>query len=86
MNSKYKEIGLPMHCSCLFSVELIILLSLERINAYLSIDQEAKPTHEGVPPAYWPASGSVVVENLRAKYSVDGPEVRILTNFWHFIP
>ncbi|KAF8528008.1 P-loop containing nucleoside triphosphate hydrolase protein [Hysterangium stoloniferum] len=49
--------------------------SLERIEAYLNIDQETKPTPQGVPPAYWPASGSLIVENLRARYSADGPEV-----------
>ncbi|KAF8515052.1 ATP-binding cassette transporter [Hysterangium stoloniferum] len=49
--------------------------SLERIEAYLNIDQETKPIAHGVPPAYWPASGSLIVENLCARYSADGPEV-----------
>ncbi|EKM83611.1 hypothetical protein AGABI1DRAFT_66408 [Agaricus bisporus var. burnettii JB137-S8] len=49
--------------------------SLERIQAYLTIEQESKPTARGLPPAYWPASGSLVVENLSAKYSQDGPKV-----------
>ncbi|KAF9029722.1 hypothetical protein BDZ89DRAFT_1065204 [Hymenopellis radicata] len=49
--------------------------SLERIQQYLSIEQEPKPTEPGTPPAYWPASGSLVVENLSARYSVDGPKV-----------
>lgn len=30
---------------------------------------------DGVPPAYWPASGDLRVENLTARYSVDGPVV-----------
>ncbi|KIK58410.1 hypothetical protein GYMLUDRAFT_246115 [Collybiopsis luxurians FD-317 M1] len=50
-------------------------VSLERIEAYIQIEQEAKPTGQGKPPAYWPASGELQVENLSAKYSPDGPEV-----------
>ncbi|KAL7284518.1 hypothetical protein ACG7TL_001809 [Trametes sanguinea] len=38
-------------------------------------EQEPKPTPEGVPPAYWPASGRLEVENLSARYSEDGPKV-----------
>ncbi|KAJ7785923.1 hypothetical protein B0H16DRAFT_1657372 [Mycena metata] len=49
--------------------------SLERIRGYISIEQEPKPTAEGVPPAYWPASGKLSVEKLSAKYSADGPKV-----------
>ncbi|KAJ7489333.1 P-loop containing nucleoside triphosphate hydrolase protein [Mycena latifolia] len=49
--------------------------SLERIQRYLTIEQEPAPTAEGMPPAYWPASGSLRVENLSARYSADGPNV-----------
>ncbi|KAG6857593.1 hypothetical protein H0H87_010161 [Tephrocybe sp. NHM501043] len=49
--------------------------SLERIQGYVQIEQEPKSTKQGVPPAYWPSSGEVRVENLSAKYSVDGPKV-----------
>ncbi|KAJ7462775.1 P-loop containing nucleoside triphosphate hydrolase protein [Mycena galericulata] len=49
--------------------------SLERIRGYISIEQEPKPTASGTPPAYWPASGKLSVENLSAKYSADGPKV-----------
>ncbi|KAF9016393.1 hypothetical protein BDZ89DRAFT_1094518 [Hymenopellis radicata] len=42
--------------------------SLERI-------QQAKATNQGEPPAYWPASGDLRVENLSARYSLDGPKV-----------
>ncbi|KAG5653497.1 hypothetical protein H0H81_012707 [Sphagnurus paluster] len=49
--------------------------SLERIQGYVQIEQEPKPTQGGVPPAYWPASGEIRAENLSAKYSVDGPNV-----------
>ena len=43
--------------------------SLERIQQYLIIEQEPKPTEAGVPPAYWPASGNLKVEKLSARYS-----------------
>lgn len=43
--------------------------SLERIQQYLVIEQEPKSTSDGIPPAYWPSSGEIVVENLCAKYS-----------------
>ncbi|KAJ7141418.1 hypothetical protein C8R44DRAFT_763397 [Mycena epipterygia] len=49
--------------------------SLERIQRYVTIEQEPKPTPAGVPPAYWPASGSLSVDKLSAKYSPDGPKV-----------
>ncbi|XP_006463829.1 hypothetical protein AGABI2DRAFT_187296 [Agaricus bisporus var. bisporus H97] len=49
--------------------------SIERIHGYLNIEQEPKSTANSVPPAYWPARGSLVVEKLSAKYSQDGPEV-----------
>jgi ABC-type bacteriocin/lantibiotic exporter with double-glycine peptidase domain len=48
---------------------------LERIQDYVNIEQEPKPSGNGVPPAYWPASGEIRVENLSAKYSLDGPTV-----------
>lgn len=49
--------------------------SLERIKAYTSIENERKSTPEGQPPAYWPSSGKLQVNNLSARYSVDGPDV-----------
>lgn len=49
--------------------------SLERIEQYVQIEQEPKPTENGVPPAYWPASGELRVEKLSARYSTDGPRV-----------
>ncbi|KAJ3799615.1 hypothetical protein GGU11DRAFT_858145 [Lentinula aff. detonsa] len=49
--------------------------SLERIGAYIAIEQEKPPVPEGVPPAYWPASGHLRVEGLSASYSQDGPKV-----------
>ncbi|KAI5825519.1 hypothetical protein K523DRAFT_323377 [Schizophyllum commune Tattone D] len=55
--------------------------SLERIGHYLNIEQEPKATEDGKPPAYWPASGSLKVENLCAQYSKDGPLVLKNINF-----
>ncbi|TFK19880.1 ATP-binding cassette transporter [Coprinopsis marcescibilis] len=49
--------------------------SLERIQQYLNIEQEPKPSDRGIPPAYWPADGSLHVENLSASYSPGGPRV-----------
>ncbi|OCH83833.1 P-loop containing nucleoside triphosphate hydrolase protein [Obba rivulosa] len=49
--------------------------SLERIEQYLEIEHEPKPSPDGIPPAYWPASGDLKVEKLSARYSPDGPRV-----------
>ena len=47
----------------------IIPFSLERIQGYLDIEHEPKETEAGRPPAAWPASGDLRVENLSARYS-----------------
>ncbi|SJL07707.1 uncharacterized protein ARMOST_11057 [Armillaria ostoyae] len=49
--------------------------SLERIHAYLGAEQEEKTSKDREPPAYWPTSGELRVENLSARYSPDGPKV-----------
>ncbi|KAF8139844.1 hypothetical protein EV363DRAFT_1444330 [Boletus edulis] len=50
--------------------------SLERIASYMDIEQEeVKSINKCTPPAYWPASGDLQVENLSARYSVGGPNV-----------
>ncbi|KAI0725238.1 hypothetical protein C8Q72DRAFT_853404 [Fomitopsis betulina] len=49
--------------------------SLERIKQYMEIEHEPQATPDGVPPAYWPASGDLKVEKLSARYSPDGPRV-----------
>ncbi|KAG7091560.1 hypothetical protein E1B28_010587 [Marasmius oreades] len=49
--------------------------SLERIDGYLNIEREPGASSTGEPPAYWPASGDLRVENLSARYSPDGPKV-----------
>ncbi|KAI0351013.1 multidrug resistance-associated ABC transporter [Trametes cingulata] len=45
------------------------VVNLERVQQYLTIEQEPKATSTGVPPAYWPASGELRVEKLSARYS-----------------
>ncbi|KAI0793376.1 hypothetical protein C8Q75DRAFT_558190 [Abortiporus biennis] len=49
--------------------------SLERVKQYLTIEHEPSPKPDGIPPAYWPASGDIIVNNLSARYSADGPKV-----------
>ncbi|KAI0741256.1 P-loop containing nucleoside triphosphate hydrolase protein [Daedaleopsis nitida] len=49
--------------------------SLERVQQYLAIEHEPESHPDGVPPAYWPASGKLEVRNLSARYSEDGPKV-----------
>jgi hypothetical protein len=44
--------------------------SLERMQSYINVEQEPKPTKQGIPPAYWPASGDLRVEKLSARYSL----------------
>lgn len=43
--------------------------SLERLQQYMGIEQEPKPVDSGIPPAYWPSSGSLKAETLSARYS-----------------
>ena len=49
---------------------IIAAYSLERIHSYINSEQEPKPTEQGTPPAYWPASGELRVEKLSARYSL----------------
>ncbi|KAI0693031.1 hypothetical protein BC835DRAFT_1520746 [Cytidiella melzeri] len=49
--------------------------SLERVEQYLGVEQEPAPRDGGVPPAWWPSSGTLEVEKLTARYSLDGPKV-----------
>lgn len=44
--------------------------SVERISQYVAIEQEPKPTNDNAPPAHWPSSGDLRVENMSARYSV----------------
>ena len=47
----------------------IILFSLERIQGYIDIEHEPEASEAGKPPAAWPTSGDLRVENLSARYS-----------------
>ncbi|KAJ7062926.1 P-loop containing nucleoside triphosphate hydrolase protein, partial [Mycena amicta] len=49
--------------------------SIERVRQFIDVEQEAKPTPSGVPPAYWPASGNLSVQGLSARYSQTGPNI-----------
>ncbi|KJA23280.1 hypothetical protein HYPSUDRAFT_201568 [Hypholoma sublateritium FD-334 SS-4] len=49
--------------------------SLERIQQYIDIEHEPKATDAGKPPASWPTSGELRVQNLSARYSQAGPDV-----------
>ncbi|KDR83115.1 hypothetical protein GALMADRAFT_238938 [Galerina marginata CBS 339.88] len=49
--------------------------SLERIQGYIDIEHEPKSTESGQPPAAWPTSGDIRVDNLSARYSQSGPKV-----------
>ncbi|KAI9444470.1 hypothetical protein H4582DRAFT_2052775 [Lactarius indigo] len=55
--------------------ERISFSDLERLHSYVHAEQEPKPTKQGIPPAYWPASGDLRVEKLSARYSLDSPKV-----------
>ncbi|KAI0066574.1 P-loop containing nucleoside triphosphate hydrolase protein [Artomyces pyxidatus] len=78
--------GFSLNTAIVFSSNVLFLVrmynkfevqcnSLERIKAYIDIEQEPTATKEGIPPAYWPASGDLKVENLSSRYSEGGPEV-----------
>ncbi|KAG6830884.1 hypothetical protein H0H87_006879 [Tephrocybe sp. NHM501043] len=55
--------------------------SLERLQEYMVIEQEPKPTDAGEPPAFWPSSGTLQVRNLTARYAPDSPDVLNGLNF-----
>lgn len=54
---------------CKEFVLIPFVYSLERIQDYIDIDHEPSPTEQGNPPAAWPTSGQIVVDNLSARYS-----------------
>jgi hypothetical protein len=61
--------ALILPCSSIDASHTVEANSLERIDQYINNEQEPKPTEGGVPPAYWPSSGTLRVENLSARYS-----------------
>jgi ABC-type multidrug transport system fused ATPase/permease subunit len=65
----------PLSVSLSNAILAVEANSLERIQSYIDIEQEVEPTEAGKPPAAWPKSGEVRVENLTARYSPDGPVV-----------
>ena len=53
---------------------------LERVLHFIRIEHERTPGKLRVPPAYWPASGELIVENLSARYSegtISFPETKV---------
>ncbi|VDC00900.1 unnamed protein product [Peniophora sp. CBMAI 1063] len=49
--------------------------TLERLHAYIGIEQEPEPKKAIAPPASWPTSGELIVQGLSASYTPDGPRV-----------
>lgn len=52
-----------------FHALTVDVTSLERIQGYIDIEHEPKPTEVGKPPAAWPTTGGLHVEKLSARYS-----------------
>lgn len=80
------KIGLAINQAVSFSGALLYFVriingfevqanGIERINDYFQIEQEPAPTEAGKPPASWPQTGEVKVENLKARYYDNGPVV-----------
>ncbi|KAI9318952.1 P-loop containing nucleoside triphosphate hydrolase protein [Dichotomocladium elegans] len=60
----------------MYAVNEMNMNAIERVHEYLDIEEEA-PAHipATCPPASWPATGSIRVENLEMRYVPDGPAV-----------
>jgi hypothetical protein len=70
MNLKSSRTG--GYCEVSYQEDGLLVIdhpSLERIQSYLDIEHEPKPTEAGIPPASWPKSGELQVERLSARYS-----------------
>jgi hypothetical protein len=63
----------------------VTVRSLERIQGYLEIEQEPKPTTCGLPPAAWPTSGHLRVDNLTARYSKVNSNIEIIRLITHVL-
>lgn len=48
---------------------------MERIQDYIDIEHEEPFSPSKKPPAAWPTSGSLTINNLSARYSPEGPNV-----------
>ena len=70
MTLRFKLIGV---CILSFDSDFhdlkVDVTSLERIQGYIDIEHEPKPTEVGKPPAAWPTTGGLHVEKLSARYS-----------------
>ena len=83
--------GFSLSYALTFSLHMLFLVrtycqmelnmnSVERIRQYFSIEQEAPAIIEGKrPPAGWPHSGDVVVDNLMIEYNPGEPVLRDLS-------
>ena len=70
MTLRFKQIGVWIYASDSdFHILKVDFTSLERIQGYIDIEHEPKPTESGKPPASWPTTGGLRVEKLSARYS-----------------
>ncbi|KAJ7486164.1 hypothetical protein B0H11DRAFT_2157316 [Mycena galericulata] len=70
--------GFLINMAVTFTTWLLWILSslyAFEVQGYINIEHEKPATGAGKPPAYWPASGDLQVENLSARYSEDGPDI-----------
>lgn len=69
MSLKSRQIGGHTFAALLLAWVAYVMSSLERIQSYIDIEHEPKPTDAGKPPASWPSGGELRVEGLTASYS-----------------
>ncbi|KAJ7078496.1 hypothetical protein C8R44DRAFT_836696 [Mycena epipterygia] len=75
-NQRSSNIGFVLHMALAFCNDILDWVRFAtQFEVQSNRKQEPKATSSGIPPAYWPASGELTVENLSAKYSPDGPKV-----------
>ncbi|RDX70027.1 ABC transporter C family member 10, partial [Mucuna pruriens] len=73
--------GLSLNSSLVYSIQSQCILanqiiSVERLNQYMHIPSEEREVIEGNrPPANWPVSGKVEIQNLQIRYRPEGPLV-----------
>ncbi|KAF9075994.1 hypothetical protein BDP27DRAFT_1380610 [Rhodocollybia butyracea] len=73
-DSSASDIGFLLNLAVDFSSGMVWWV-ISRIESYLRISHEAHLGDGSLPPAHWPSSGELRVENLTARYSLDGPQV-----------
>ncbi|KAK0220002.1 hypothetical protein IW262DRAFT_1381904 [Armillaria fumosa] len=81
-NARAFNVGFSLNMAVGFTNKILLWVRLlnrfeveERIQSYLNVDHEEEPSKAREPPASWPTSGELRVENLSARYSPDGPKV-----------